>query len=411
VPSPGIWQAAAVTAIGERPTTRWLPGDLGRQPKVLLLFVGAHVINDFTATSLPVFLPAIEEEFGLTYLQLGLLSLTFTILSGAVQPLAGNFADRNGKRRATLVFGFVSTGLGFILIGLSPMFWLVVASSLFCGLGGSTYHPQATAFLVRSYPAERGRTLGLHGWGGSIGHFLAPVLVALAIAAFGWRLGVALFAIPSVLAALIIRSNLAESPPNPGASLRGAASRNLLLMAVTFGLLGMVLRGFLGFLPTYLVELDWTLTEAGVITTLILVVGMFAQPLGGAIFDRVGGRQVFVVCSIGAAVGVAGFGLTTSWLALVFVTIMAFFVFALFPVSLAMASELAGAERTGAAAGIVFGITGLVTAVVPALIGGFADQTSLHTALSSLVVFPILAAALSLFLPNKLEVQSSSVMR
>lgn len=380
-----------------------MPGELGRNPKVLYAFVAVHVVNDFTATSLPAFLPAIEEEFGLSYFELGLLSLTFSILSGLVQPFIGNFADREGKRRWALVFGFLSTALGFVLIGLSPIFALVVLSSLLCGLGGSTYHPQATAFLVKTYPDERGQTLGFHGWGGSIGHFLAPVVVAVGVTQIGWRWTIALLSIPSLIAAGSLRRFLGETQKNPGATLRGAASKELLVMAVTFGLLGMVLRGFLAFLPTYLVELDWSLTSAGLITTLILVVGMFAQPMGGSVFDRIGGRRVFLVAALGSTISVGLFIVSSGWFELLAATGMAFFVFALFPVSLAMASEIAGAERTGAAAGIVFGLSGLSTAAIPAIVGKIADLTDLRAALSVLVIPSALAVVLSLALPDKIQ--------
>ena len=380
-----------------------LPGEVGRKPQVLIAFMAAHVVNDYTATSLPAFLPAIEEEFNLSYLRLGVLTFAFTIMTGLVQPFIGNYADRNGRRLAVLVFGFVSTGVGFALMGAAPIYLLVVLSSLLCGLGGSTYHPQATAFLVRSYPSERGRTLGLHGWGGSIGHFLAPAVAAIAITAFGWRSAIALMALPSLIAAFAMRKTLTESKPNPGATLRGAASRDLVLMALTFGLLGMVMRGFLSFLPLFLTERGRSVTQAGVITTVVLVVGMFAQPIGGSVFDRLGGRRVFLGAAAGAALGTAIFAATTGWVALAGVMLMAFFVFALFPVSLAMASEIAGADRTGAAAGIVFGISGLTGAAVPPIIGAIADATDLRRALSLLVIPAFAALAMSLMLPNKIE--------
>lgn len=380
-----------------------LPGELGKAPNVLVAFVTVHVVNDFTATSLPAFLPAIAEDFSLNYTESGLLALTFTLLSGLAQPFVGNHADRHGRRRAVLAAGFVSTALGFVLMGISPIFGLVVAASLLCGLGGSTYHPQATAFLVRTYPNERGRTLGFHGWGGSIGHFLAPALVAVGVTAVGWRWTVVLAAVPSLIAAFGLHRRLDETEPNPGATLRGVATRDLLLMAVTFGALSMVLRGFLAFLPTYLVERGWTLTGAGVVTTLVLVVGMFAQPMGGAVFDRLGGRRVILAASVGATVSMVLWLLDGGAVGLIGVTLMAFFVFALFPVSLAMASELAGAERTGAAAGIVFGISGLSTATIPFLIGAVADQTDLRTALSTLIALGAVAVLLSLGLPGKVE--------
>lgn len=382
-----------------------LPGDLGRHPKILVALTGAHVVNDFAAISLPTFLPALEDEFGLSYFQLGFLSFTFTILSGVVQPFAGSFADREGKRRAALIFGFLSVAVGFVAIGASPIFPLIVLSSLLVGLGGAMYHPQATAFLVRSYPGERGRTLGFHGWGGSIGHFLAPLVVALGVTAVGWRWTIILLAIPCVLTAAGLGRVLDETPKNPGMTLRGAASRDLLVMAFAFALLSMVLRGFIVFLPTYLSDLEWSLTWAGAVTTLVLVVGIFAQPFGGSVFDRIGGRKVFVAAALGSTASVALFTVASGsgrWLELTAVTLMAFCVFALFPVSLAMASEIAGTERTGGAAGIVFGVSGLCTATVPAMVGWIADASDLRSALSSLIVLSGLAVVLSFALPDKI---------
>lgn len=381
-----------------------LTGELGAQPGVLYAFMGAHLMSDFASTSLPAFLPAIEDDFGLSYFELGVLSLAFTVLSGVVQPFAGNYADREGRRRATLVFGFASTGLGFVLIGVSPVFWLIVLSSLFCGLGGAMYHPQATAILVKTYPRQRGRTLGIHGWGGSIGHLLAPAVVAISATAFGWRWAIILLAIPSVVAAVGLSHTLDESAPNPGATLRGAFSRDLLVMAVTYSLLAMVLRAFIGFLPTFFVdEQNSSLTSAGLLTTLVLVVGMVAQPVGGSVFDRLGGRRVFLVAAIGTTASVGLFAVSSGIMALFAATSVAFFGFSLFPVSLAMASEVAGAQRTGAAAGIVFGISGFATAVIPAIVGAIADRSDLQVALSTTGVLSIAAIGSAMLLPNKIE--------
>ena len=57
-------------------------------PKAILgTFVAAHVINDFYATVLPAFLPALATEWDLDYTELGLLSFSFTLFTGVLQPL------------------------------------------------------------------------------------------------------------------------------------------------------------------------------------------------------------------------------------------------------------------------------------------------------------------------------------
>lgn len=363
-------------------------------------FTAAHLVNDFNALMLPAFLPAMTDEFGLSYLQLGILSLSFTILSGVLQVFAGHHADRYGRRRRALVFGFAVTAVGFVGMGLSPTFGLLVGASLLCGLGASTYHPQATAILVRAYPTDRGRTMGVHGWGGSVGAFIAPLGVAVLVTAFGWRSALFLLAVPSVAVALFIRRGVAESTPNPEARLRGGITTDVWLLAITFALLSTVIRGFLTFLPTFLVERGSSLSQAGLLTTLILVVGLIAQPVGGMSFDRLGGRQVFFIASVATSLSLVLFAVAGGWLALVAVAAVAFFVFSMFPVSLAMGSELSGVERTGIGVGVIFGISGLSGAAVQPVVGAIADRTGLQSALSLLIVVAVLAAAVSLRLPG-----------
>ena len=368
---------------------------------LLFWFTGAHLVNDFNALMLPAFLPAMTDEFGLSYLQLGILSLSFTILSGVLQVFMGQYADRYGRRRRALVFGFAITAVGFIGMGLSPTFAVLVLASLLCGLGASTYHPQATAILVRSYPTDRGRTMGIHGWGGSVGAFIAPLGVALLITAVGWRSALFLLAIPGLIVAGMIRRGVEESTPRPDARLRGGISNDVWRLAITFGLLSMVIRGFLTFLPTFLVERGSTLSEAGLLTTFILVVGLVAQPVGGMAYDRLGGRRVFFVASAATSVSLALFAVSGGWLVLVAVAAVAFFVFSMFPVSLAMGSDLAGVERTGIGVGIIFGISGLSGAAVQPVVGGIADRTGLQVALSLLIVVAVLSALCSLSLPGR----------
>ena len=73
---------------------------------ILTVFISAHVVNDFYVTVLPAFLPALSDEFNLDYGELGILSLTFTLLSGVLQPILGHRADRYGQRRLIVSVGF-----------------------------------------------------------------------------------------------------------------------------------------------------------------------------------------------------------------------------------------------------------------------------------------------------------------
>jgi FSR family fosmidomycin resistance protein-like MFS transporter len=368
---------------------------------VLYVLLGAHLVNDFSSTVLPAFLPAVADEFDLDYTELGILAFSFTLLTGVLQPLLGNYADRTGRRRGVLIFGFVVGALGFIAMAAAPSFWFIVVVSTLVGLGGATYHPQATAFIVTAFPKRRGRMLGIHGWGGSAGHFLAPAVVVLVVAALDWRVAMTLIALPMAIAAVVLRVRLPATDPSPSATMRGALTRPLVLVAITFAVVGMGGRSFLNFFVKMLVDEGWAETDAGVLLTVILMGGAISQPLGGLAYDRFGGRAVVTVAAASTAVLIAVFAVTDGATSLVAVAGITFFQFSLFPVGLAQASELAASSQTGAATGVVFGVSGLLTAALQPVVGAVAEAADdIRVALAWLLPLAVLGIVLARFIPT-----------
>ena len=332
-------------------------------PRAILgTFVAVHVINDFYATVLPAFLPALAREWDLDYTELGLLSFAFTLFTGVLQPLIGHVADKQGKRKLILSFGFFIGGSGFLLMAIAPSFWFITVVSLLCGLGAAAYHPQATAFVVSAYPNDRGRMLGIHGWGGSVGHFLAPAIATVAIAALDWRWAMVIVAVPIIGAGAGLWAYLPESSPNPEAALKGALGRPIVVAALAFGLLNTVLYSFVTFVVKMLVDEGWAEVTAGATLTTMLLIGVVAQPVGGRIYDRFGGRNLFVCANLGTIISVLIFSQTSGIVSLVAVGAIATFGFGLFPVSLAIASKIGGDSRTVFTVGGCFGVRGLLGA-------------------------------------------------
>ena len=362
-------------------------------PRAILgTFVAVHVINDFYATVLPAFLPALAREWDLDYTELGLLSFAFTLFTGVLQPLIGHVADKQGKRKLILSFGFFIGGSGFLLMAVAPSFWFITVVSLLCGLGAAAYHPQATAFVVSAYPNDRGRMVGIHGWGGSVGHFLAPAIATVAIAALDWRWAMVIVAVPIIGAGTGLWAYLPESSPNPEAALKGALGRPIVVAALAFGLLNTVLYSFVTFVVKMLVDEGWAEVTAGATLTTMLFIGVVAQPVGGRIYDRFGGRNLFVCSNLGTILSVLLFSQTSGIVSLVAVGAIATFGFGLFPVSLAIASKIGGDSRTGFTVGIVFGVSGLLGAAARPAVGALAEAVGdIRLALGWTVVFAIAA--------------------
>lgn len=368
---------------------------------LLAALTTGHMVNDFYGMVLPPLIPALRTAFEMSYFQVGLLSFCFYILSGILQPTIGYLSDKHAIRKKVILAGVLITCAGFVAIGLSSTYLWVLLSSLLCGLGAATFHPQSTNFLTRVFPEAKGRAMGIHGWGGSIGNFLAPLVVAYLVLSFGWRQGVMFLTIPGLLVIALLWKVLNEPGDVKVAGFGKGITRELILVSCTFALLSMVVRGFLTFLPTFLVERGSSLSQAGFITSLMLFVGLVAQPLGGHVYDRVGGRAIFLACAVGTGLTMLAFTLSSGILMILWAVLVGFFGFALFPVSLAMGSEIAKDDRVGVSVGVIFGFSSTLSAFTPILTGYMADLFGLNPAFQCLVVFAALAALMSLAFPGK----------
>jgi MFS family permease len=91
----------------------------------------------------------------------------------------GILADRV-NRKQLLCWGLGINALGFIGLALAPSYGWAIAAVLLAGLGGSFFHPAATAMVARLFPVGTGKALGFLGIGASVGFFVGPLYT-------GWR--------------------------------------------------------------------------------------------------------------------------------------------------------------------------------------------------------------------------------
>ena len=206
-------------------------------------------------------------------------------------------------------------------------------------------------------------------------------------------------ALPMLGAAVVVRFRLDETAPSPSATLRGSLTRPLIIAALAFGVVSTVGRSFLVFFVKMLVDEGWSSTSAGVLLTVILVGGAVSQPLGGWAYDRIGGVRVLQIAAAATIVLMGVFAVSSGPVSLVAVAGIAFFEFSLFPVSLAQASQLAPAERTGAATGIVFGVSGVMTALAQPAVGALAEAfDDIRLALAWQMPLALLGLALAFYM-------------
>lgn len=149
--------------------TLWLAG---------ALHAFTHV---YQVALMPLYL-LIQRDFKLTSVSQATLLVT-VMMAGYFLPAypLGIAADRFSRKKL-LGWGLAINAAGFLLLAFAPNYPTALLAVLLTGLGGSAFHPAATAMIARLYPVGTGKALGLLGIGASVGFFFGPIYA-------GWRAG------------------------------------------------------------------------------------------------------------------------------------------------------------------------------------------------------------------------------
>lgn len=162
-------------------------------PRTTLAFCStAHAFTHAIELSFPVLLLFLQDEFDQT--GYGLLAAIYAgslLLFGVGGLPFGILSDRWGGLSVILLgIGLSLVGAVLaILAGEAGSIALFALAMMLMGVGISTYHPAGLWALSAAYPKGKGRShaMGIHGFGGSFGQFLAPVLAGLGAVILGWQ--------------------------------------------------------------------------------------------------------------------------------------------------------------------------------------------------------------------------------
>lgn len=379
---------------------------MSRDPDTpLILATGAsHLLTHAYLLIYPALLLALQQEFGLRLLTLGVIANLHYLASGAGALPAGWIADRFGPARA-LRACVLGSAACLALVSLSPGAAALGAGFTLLGAFCSLHHPAGLALL--SLGARRmSRALVLHGMIGNVGIALTPWLASAAAGRFGWRVSCVAFAIPGLLAGSIFpflaptrklaatqqpRSQAPNAPldPGPGREPRvvgGWAWGPLLLLYLTVTLTGLVYSGAMTFLPARLAAADpERLGIAGAVTSGALLVGMLGQYLGGLLWRRMAPAGLIALLLALSAPCLWLLGGDDPRLAALAAAGFAFFHFAAQPVSNGYLARWVPARRRSLGYGIYFTLSFGVGSFSAAVSGLVAERRGLAA------VFPLLA--------------------
>ena len=110
---------------------------------ILLTVSFCHLLDDAMHSMLPAIYPMLKDEFGLSFLQIGIITFVLQITSSIIQPFVGLYADKHHSWWQ-LPVSMIFTLIGIFMLSYANSFYVILLSVSLFGLGSSIFHPQGS---------------------------------------------------------------------------------------------------------------------------------------------------------------------------------------------------------------------------------------------------------------------------
>ncbi|MBS4085152.1 MULTISPECIES: MFS transporter [Pseudomonas] len=369
----------------------------------------AHLINDLIQSVLPSIYPMLKANYGLTFTQVGLITLTFQLTASLLQPWVGYHTDRHPKPWL-LPAGSICTLIGIVMMSMVGSFPLILLAAALIGIGSSTFHPEASRIARLASGGRFGLAQSTFQVGGNAGSAFGPLLAAAIIIPFG-QANVAWFGLFAVFALFVLyrisrwyahHLNLFKLKAGQAAT-HGLSKGRVTSALVVLGLLVFskyfYMASLTSYFTFYLIE-KFDLSVASSQLHLFLFLGAVAAGtfFGGPIGDKIG-RKAVIWFSI---LGVAPFTLLMPHVDLFWTTVLSvvigFILASAFSAIVVYAQELVPGN-VGMIAGVFFGLMFGFGGIGAALLGHLADIHGIEY-VYYLCSFLPLFGVLAIFLPR-----------
>jgi MFS family permease len=296
----------------------------------------------------------------------------------------GVLADRVSRKKL-LAYGLVINALAFVGLAFAPSYSWAVACVIIAGIGGSAYHPAATAMIARLFPRDTGRALGLAGIGSGAGFFLGPLytgwraaMLEPARGAAAWRAPVLEIGILGILAAGLFAALASEEAASEQKEHKVPASKMFPTSALwLFFLLTSFFFSLRDFASNAMASLSslflqnargYDTRHAGIAVSSLFICSVIGNPLLGGLSDRRRKRWITTVVGIGSTLIILFPHLTLQW-TLPCLLAFGFFMLSSFPMTEAALMQSVPDSVRGRVFGVYVTITGFVGALAAWVMG------------------------------------------
>jgi FSR family fosmidomycin resistance protein-like MFS transporter len=369
-----------------------------------------HLLNDMMQALLPAMYPMLKSSFGLDFGQVGLITLSFQLTASLLQPLIGQYTDRN-PRPYSLMIGMSFTLVGLVYLAATRSYVGLLLSAGLVGLGSAVFHPESSRVARMASGGRHGLAQSLFQVGGNSGSAVGPLVAAFVVLPRG-QSSVAWFSLAALLAILILlRVGRWYARHLPAAAKRSAAERHsqslpparvraalAVLVALIFSKY-IYLTSLTSYYTFYLIHRFGIGVQSAQLHLFWFLGAVAAGTIiGGPVGDRFG-RKVVIWCSI---LGVLPFTLALPYVGLRWTGVLSvaigLILASAFSAILVYAQELMPG-KVGMISGLFFGFAFGIAGIGAAALGRLADHTSIEFVYRLCAYLPALGL-LTWFLPD-----------
>ena len=386
------------------------PAERGTQFAVLGGISFAHMLNDMIQSLILAIYPLLKSGFDLSFVQVGLITLSFQLTASILQPLVGLVADKR-PMPYSLPVGMGFTLGGLLLLSVAPNFPVLLLAVALVGTGSSVFHPESSRVARMASGGRHGLAQSLFQVGGNAGSSLGPLLAAWIIVPHG-RGSVAWFSLAALLA-IVVLLQVGRWYSHHHATRSKSASRHLTVVSLprnkiimALAILGLLifskyfyLASLSSYYTFYLIHKFGVSVQSAQVHLFVFLAAVAAGSLiGGPVGDRIGRKWVIWV----SILGVAPFTLLLPHVDLVWTGVLTVIIglvlSSAFSAILVYAQELIPG-RVGMISGLFFGFAFGMGGIGAAVLGGLADVHGIEYVYRLCAWLPLMGL-ITVFLPN-----------
>lgn len=370
----------------------------------------SHLLNDMIQSLILAIYPILQADFSLSFVQIGMITLTYQLTASLLQPLIGYYTDKY-PQPYSLPIGMGFTLCGLLLLSVANTFPLVLLAAALVGTGSSVFHPESSRVARMASGGRHGLAQSLFQVGGNFGSSLGPLLAALIIAPYG-KGNVAWFSLAALLAIVVLlqvskwyqqQHRATKGQPKTASSVKLLPKRTVtyaigILLILIFSKY-FYLASISSYYTFYLMHKFGVSVQNAQFHLFAFLFAVAAGTIiGGPIGDKIGRKRVIW----GSILGAAPFTLVLPYASLYWTGILTVFIGVIlasaFSAILVYAQELIPG-KIGMVSGLFFGFAFGMGGLGAAVLGYVADLTSIELVYQICAFLPLIGIITAL-LPN-----------